>query len=124
MFNIIRDIIIFRSGIMVHKMKLVDFAFNAIKNKVKTIEVRLNDEKRQLIKVGDIIEFTHVDSLETLKVKVINIYKFKTFKELFEKFSNKQIGLLENEDYTIMDKFYTKEEQEKYGAIGIEISLL
>lgn len=109
---------------MVHKMKLVDFAFNAIKNKVKTIEVRLNDEKRQLIKVGDIIEFTHVDSLETLKVKVINIYKFKTFKELFEKFSNKQIGLLENEDYTIMDKFYTKEEQEKYGAIGIEISLL
>ena len=34
---------------MVHKMKLVDFAFNAIKNREKNIELRLNDEKRSKI---------------------------------------------------------------------------
>lgn len=41
---------------MIHKMRLVDFAFKKIKNKEKDIEIRLNDEKRQLIKEGDIIE--------------------------------------------------------------------
>ncbi len=64
---------------MIHKMRLVDFAFNKIKNKEKDIEVRLNDEKRRLIKIEDIIEFEH---------------------------------------------FYTKEEQEKYGALGIQIELI
>ena len=109
---------------MVHKMRLVDFAFKSIKNKEKTIEVRLNDEKRQLINVGDIIEFTHVDTGETMKVKVIKLHNFKTFKELFDKFDNKKIGVSKEDDYTIMDKFYTKEEQEKYGALAIEIELI
>lgn len=109
---------------MTHKMKLVDFAYKAIKNREKTIEVRLNDEKRRLINVGDTIEFTHVDTGETIKVKVTNLYKFKTFKELFDKFDNKQIGVSETDDYTIMDNFYTKEEQDKYGALGIEIELI
>ncbi len=109
---------------MEHKMKLVDFAFKAIKNKEKDIEVRLNDEKRRLINIGDIIEFEHVDTKEIIKVEVINLYKFKTFKELFNKFDNKRIGVNDSDDYTIMDQFYTKEEQEKYGALGIEVKLI
>jgi ASC-1-like (ASCH) protein len=109
---------------MEHKMRLVDFAFKAIKNKEKDIEVRLNDEKRRLINIGDIIEFEHVDTKEIIKVEVINLYKFKTFKELFNKFDNKRIGFNDSDDYTIMDQFYTKEEQEKYGALGIEVKLI
>lgn len=35
---------------MKHEMKLWDDSFNAIKEKWKTIEMRLNDEKRSLIK--------------------------------------------------------------------------
>lgn len=31
---------------MTHNMKLVDFAFKAMKNKEKDIELRLNDEKK------------------------------------------------------------------------------
>ncbi len=33
-----------------HEMKLVDFAFKAIKNGEKDIDVRLNDEKRENLK--------------------------------------------------------------------------
>lgn len=109
---------------MIHKMKLVDFAFNAIKNKEKDIEIRLNDEKRRLINVGDIIEFHHIDTKEIIKTKVINLHHFDTFKELFDKFDNKRLGLKETDDATIMDNFYTKEEQEKNGALGIEIQLI
>ena len=109
---------------MIHKMRLVDFAFNKIKNKEKDIEVRLNDEKRRLIKIGDIIEFTHIDTLETIKTKVINLYKFDTFEELFNSFDHKRLGLKESDNASIMNNFYTKEEQDKYGALGIQIELI
>ena len=109
---------------MIHKMRLVDFAFKAIKNKEKDIEVRLNDKKRSLIKVGDIIEFEHIDTKELIRTKVVNLYKFNTFKELFDSFNHKRFGLKESDTADIMNNFYTKEEQEKYGALGIEIKLL
>ncbi len=109
---------------MIHKMRLVDFAFEKMKNKEKDIEVRLNDEKRRLIKIGDIIEFTNIDTLEILKVKVINIYNFKTFEELFNTLGHKRLGLKDEDDASIMNNFYTKDEEKKYGAIGIEIKLL
>ena len=108
---------------MIHKMRLVDFAFKKIKNKEKDIEIRLNDEKRQLIKEGDIIEFHHIDTDEVIKVEVVKLHKFKTFKELFDKFDNKRLGLKDTDDYTIMDTFYTKEEQDKYGALGIQMKI-
>lgn len=117
-------VIMSMGDVMIHKMRLVDFAFTAMKNKEKDIEVRLNDEKRQLINIGDIIEFEHVDTKEILKVEVINLHKFNTFKELFENFDYKRIGIKENEDYTIVNNFYTKEEQEKYEALGIEVKVI
>ena len=109
---------------MTHKMRLVDFAFNEIKNGRKDVEVRLNDKKRQLIKIGDIIEFSHIETGEILKVRVINLYKYNTFKELFDNFDNKRLGLKDSDTFDIMNQFYTKEEQDMYGALGIEIKLL
>lgn len=109
---------------MEHKMKLVDFAFQAIKNKEKDIEVRLNDEKRKLINIGDTITFTHIDTGEELKTRVINLHKYNTFEELFNKFEHKRLGLKDSDDASIMDNFYTNEEQEKYGALGIEIEVI
>lgn len=109
---------------MIHKMKLVDFAFKAIKNNEKDIEVRLNDEKRRLIKVGDIIEFVHIDTGEILKTEVTNLYKFDTFEELFNTFEHSRLGLKDNDTPDIMNNFYTKEEQKEYGALGIEIKLI
>ena len=109
---------------MVHKMRLVDFAFKAIKNKEKDIELRLNDEKRRIINIGDIIEFEHVDTGEIIKVEVINLHKYDTFEELFKQFDHKRFGLNDFDEASIMNNFYTKEEQDKYGALGIEIKLV
>lgn len=41
-------------------MKLQQKPFDSIKTGQKTIEMRLNDEKRRLINIGDEIEFTCV----------------------------------------------------------------
>lgn len=109
---------------MIHKMRLVDFAFNEIKNGKKDIEIRLNDEKRQLINIGDMIEFTDLDTGETINVEVINLYKYDTFDELFNSFSHSRLGLNDNDDASIMNNFYTLDEQKKYGALGIQIKLI
>ena len=43
---------------MKYNMKLNNEPFNLIKNGTKTVELRLNDEKRKLLNIGDKIEFT------------------------------------------------------------------
>lgn len=109
---------------MKHEMKLVDFAFKAIKEGKKDIEIRLNDEKRQLIKINDIIEFKNIDTGEILRVIVINLYKFDNFKDLFNSFEHSRFGLNDDDNEDIMNRFYTPMEQEKYGALGIQIKLI
>ena len=47
-------------------MNLWNDSFIAIKEGWKTIEMRLNDEKRSLIKIDDKIEFTNTFTLETM----------------------------------------------------------
>ena len=49
---------------MIHKMNLWNDSFIAIKEGWKTIEMRLNDDKRRKIQTGDIIEFTNTSTLK------------------------------------------------------------
>ena len=49
---------------MIHKMKLSESTFERIKNGTKTIEFRLDNEKRQQIKVGNKIEFSKLPDLQ------------------------------------------------------------
>ena len=42
---------------MIHEMKLNKEPFEKIRDGKKTIELRLNDEKRQRVRVGDSIVF-------------------------------------------------------------------
>ena len=115
-----------RGDSMKHEMRLHNEPFELIKNKIKTIELRLNDEKRKLISVGDIIEFENRKTLEKIKVKVINLHKYENFEELYKDFDKISMGYKEHEEANPkdMELYYSKEEQEKYGVIGIEIKLI
>ena len=55
----------------VHFMNLYPASFDAIRTGRKTVEMRLNDEKRQMIKIGDLIRFTNTVTDEILTVKVV-----------------------------------------------------
>ena len=48
-----------------HRMNLWNDSFKAIKDGWKTIEMRLNDEKKSQIKISDEIEFTNIKTNET-----------------------------------------------------------
>ena len=107
----------------VHEMRLHNSPFKLIKNGSKTIELRLNDEKRKLIKVGDIIRFSNRVTLEELDAEVINLYSYPSFEELYKHFDKVSMGYDVNEvaNPNDMEQYYTKENQEKYGVIAIEI---
>lgn len=111
---------------MIHYMKLYSNPFNSIKNKTKTIECRLNDEKRSKVKINDIIEFTDINTKEVLRCLVINLYHYKTFEELYKNHDKISIGYKENEEANPNDmlKYYTQDEIDKYGVVGIEVKVL
>jgi ASC-1-like (ASCH) protein len=67
---------------MLHSMGLYQKPFNSIQKGQKIYEVRLNDEKRRKIRVGDVIEFTKVPEMdEKIKVKVLELRRYPTFEE-------------------------------------------
>lgn len=111
---------------MKHKMNLNNNPFNRIKNGTKTIELRLNDEKRQLLKENDLIEFTNRMTLENIIVQIVKLYKYPTFKELYKHFDKISMGYDKDDiaNPKDMEEYYSKEEQGKYGVIGIEIKVI
>ncbi len=111
---------------MKHKMKLNNEPFECIKNGTKTIELRLNDEKRKLLTVGDYIEFINRVTNEKLLVEVIDLFKYNSFEELYKHFNKIEMGYSINEEANPkdMENYYSKEEQEKYGVLGIKIKKL
>lgn len=106
-----------------HYMKLHNDPFNLIKSGTKTIELRLNDLKRQKIKVGDLIEFTNRVIDEKMLVRVIDLIKFNSFSDLYKNFSKVSMGYREDEEAnpSDMELYYSLEEQEKYGVLAIKI---
>ena len=109
-------------------MKLQPEYFNFILNGTKRIEIRLNDEKRQNIKLGDKIKFLKEPDLnESFEAQVIGLLRYNSFEEMFKDYD---ISILSDKSMTkeelisVLEPFYTKEKQEKYGVLGIRIELI
>lgn len=107
-------------------MRLHKGPFELIKNGSKTIELRLYDEKRQMINVGDTITFENRSDGDKIKVKVIALHKYLSFEELYKHFNKISMGYKEDEeaDPKDMELYYSSEEQSKYGVVGIEMELI
>ena len=110
---------------VIHKMKLAKEPFDKIANGQKVIESRLFDEKRQTINIGDEIEFSqNDDSTKTVKTKVRALYRYGSFDCLFADFPPEYFGGTSGESLIEeIGRFYSKEEQTKYGVVGIRIEL-
>ena len=110
--------------IALHKMKLQPSPFEKIKNGSKTIELRLYDEKRQQVRVGDFIEFSCITSPSMkIQTRVVALYRFASFANLYASLPKEKIGYAKTDEPNPrhMDEYYSPEEQEKFGALGIEL---
>ena len=114
---------------MEHTMNLYPSPFFMIKNGVKTIELRLYDEKRRKIVSGDTIRFYNSENMnETVLTKVLEIYVFNTFDELYKELPLLECGYTENDicdaSAKDMDKYYPPERQKQFGVVGIRIAVI
>ena len=112
---------------MEHIMNLCREPFDMIASGEKTIELRLYDNKRQRVKVGDTIIFMSLDDRnDVLKTKVVKIYTFKNFAELYRNLPLLKCGYREGEPANPNDMlmYYSREQEEKYGVVGIEITVI
>ncbi len=112
-----------------HRMRLNPKPFEQIRNGQKTIELRLLDEKRQTVKEGDVIVFTNTENESAqIKTVIVALHRFRSFAELYQTLPLLKCGYTEENvlyaKASDMEAYYPAEEQEKYGVVGIEISLL
>ena len=101
-------------------MKLQPKYYNFILNGTKRIEIRLFDEKRQQIKIGDKIKFLKEPELnESFNAEVVGLLRYNTFEEMFKDFN---ISVLSDKSMTkkeligVLEQFYTKEKQKQYNT--------
>lgn len=114
---------------MAHYMNLQPQPFEMIAEGYKTIELRLLDEKRQKIAVGDTLVFTNTaDSARQLRCLVKKLHCLANFAELYAALPLDKCGYLPHELATArpedMDLYYPPEKQKQYGVVGIEIDLI
>lgn len=111
---------------MEHRMNLWDSPFNHIKQGSKTVELRLNDEKRQLIRMGDTLVFTNAETHEEMITLVTGIRVFSDFAELYSQYDKISMGYDEDEDASPDDMllYYPNDKIQKYGVLAIEIKLI
>lgn len=108
-------------------MNLYNENFNYIKNGTKRIEIRLNDEKRKSICIGDYIEFENLDTKEKLVVRVVALLNYETLDDLINDY---KMELLLDKNTTkeklvnIFNNIYSNEDQEKYKILGIKFKIV
>lgn len=111
---------------MRHEMSLRPKPFEAIASGRKTYELRLHDEKRRMIRVGDEILFTCTADERTVLTRVTGLHPFTDFAALYAALPLLQCGYTPENvhcaDPKDMDAYYPPERQAASGVLGIEIS--
>jgi len=112
---------------MIHEMKLNNKAFNNIKSGIKKFELRLYDNKRKNINLGDTIIFHNLNNLDdTISVSVLALLRYPSFIDFFTDIDYKLCGSTNSleEKMQHIRAFYTLEQEKEYGILAIKIKLI
>ena len=112
-----------------HDMSLRESPFRAVASGKKVIEIRLFDEKRRKIRIGDRIRFTLSGGTETVTVLVVGLHRFPSFEALYAALipvvGAVGLGYADGEiphPEDMLD-YYSEDSITRYGVVGIEIKL-
>lgn len=110
-------------------MRLTPENIDLILSGKKKFEIRLNDEKRQMIKIDDEIEFIDTEDFDrSVRVVVTSIITRSSFTELFSVIDLVEagwpIGTALDEATENMRKYYSVEDERKFGVVAIGIILM
>lgn len=109
-----------------HEMHLKEPYFSYIKDGTKRIELRLFDEKRRQIGLGDLIEFSASDN-ESVQVRVVGLLHYGSFVDLCKDFDTTMLAdkaTTKGDLIATLDEFYSPEQQAQFGVVGIRFELV
>lgn len=112
---------------MTHSMKLDEKYFNEVRFGRKWVEIRLNDEKRKVIQVGDCIEFSNgSQNLDTVRAVVKGKKSFCDLRDLLLAYDITAFGSVwRSVDEALKEiTYYSSEDIREHGVIALEIRLL
>lgn len=115
---------------MNYTMAMFEDAFEKVKNGSKIFDVRINDDKRKNIKIGDTITYYNLSDIEeTVTVQVSNRTRFDTFRQAYMSEKNMRVfgGEITDDTETMLKKayrIYSKNEEIKYGIIVFKTELI
>ena len=106
------------------KFHLHSDVFDIVKDGTKNVEVRLNDEKRRKLNIGDTLIFLRrPNDDEEISAKVVGLNYFNNFSELVDNYNMERLYLSNYTKEMFLNellRFYPLEEQSKYGVVAIE----
>ena len=103
-------------------MHLESEIYDLVINNIKDIEIRINDDKRRKLKIGDIITIINRSNNDTIKVKITNLEYFSSFNNCINNYNLNRLyndKITKEELLNLLYKFYTKDDEEKYGVVAI-----
>lgn len=112
---------------MQHEMGLNEKPFNNMKSGAKKIELRLYDEKRAKLKLGDTIRFLKTpDKIESLDVKITGLLRYNSFEDLFKDIDYNISGPADSlsQKMESIRKIYTLEEEQEKGILAIHVEVI
>ncbi len=109
-----------------HTMSLSSKFFDLMCKNKKTVEIRLFDEKRRALSIGDTINFSCTESPEEkISRRITGLYRYDDFSSLINDFLPEELGctILEAEDLKqTLYNIYDRNDVNKYGALAIRVS--
>lgn len=107
-----------------HQMTLNDEYFLAVKNNRKTVELRVRDEKRKQVRIGDTIVFSKKsDPEQKVIVRVKGCYLYESFESLVDDFTADELGFKgkpKKDIVKLANSIYDYKKTRKYGAFAIK----
>ena len=102
--------------------------YDNVKHGTKNVEVRVNDEKRRKLHVGDkLIFLKRPEEIEKIEATVTSLDYYKNFQELVKHYDIERLYLKEYTKDMFLDllsQFYSEEEQKEYGVVAIGFKIL
>ncbi|MCR5078852.1 MAG: dihydrofolate reductase [Bacilli bacterium] len=95
--------------------------FEAMKYGQKDIEMRLYDEKRRTLDVGDRLHFENRETGERLSRTILGLAPFDSFDTIYASFPKERLGYKKEEEAkpSDMETYYSKDRIAQYGPLAI-----
>ena len=111
-----------------HTLNLYSIYFDLIKSGKKTLEGRLNDEKRKNFGIGDKITFYKApEKIEKVEAIILDKYIFNNFDEMANTLDKKLLGFEDKSKQEMIDVYrniYSPEDENKFGVVVFKIKVI